>query len=787
MSAASRILPVLPFTRAAVLGAGTMGAQIAAHLANAGLHVELLDMKATDGPPNALVDAAFKRMAKLKPAALFSDTAAARIRTGNFDDHIDRLAEVDWVVEAIVERADIKQSLFERVEAVIGEKTLISSNTSGIPIRTLCEGRSASFRRRFMGTHFFNPPRYLELFELVPGPDTSPENVERMAEFARVHLGKGVVQAKDSPYFIGNRIGIFAMLLNMKERDEHGLTMEEVDVMSGELVGHPKSATYRTADVVGLDVMRAVISNLYEAVPEDENREMFKVSPELQDLIDRGHLGAKSRAGYYKKVDGEISSWNPASGDYESPGKTDLPKIKKLMKQPLAERLRSLFENEKRTGESFRRVTLPLLAYAARRIPEVTEEPLAVDRAIRWGFGWQMGPFEIWDAMGFADVRKQILERGMELPEWILSMDDDDSFYQDDPNGKAVLVPSRSIWVTVQVPDDETVFGRDSETIRATDDTMLRFLKDDVAILEFRSKANTLGSGVIADLVHAVRRVEHDADLRGLVIGNVGSNFSVGANLLEVGTALLLHRHGKIEEAVADFQQAMEAVRNSRKPVVVAAHSLALGGATELVMSNRTPLAAAETYMGLVELGVGLIPAGTGCTRLAEMAALHAPNGHPSEILERLQGFFKQVAMAEVSASARHAQEMGYLAASAPVVMRSIRRFHVAAEKVVALSDAGYLPSADPATIHVLGKPGRAALESMAFQFEQGKFISEYDLHLATTLARVLTGGDLAGPAEVPRSHLLDLEREAFMSLLGEKKTRARIRHMLEKRKPLRN
>lgn len=776
-------LPVVPFTRAAVLGAGTMGAQIAAHLANAGLHVDLLDMKAKEGHPDSLVTASLGRVRKLKPAPLFSDQVLKRIRVGNFDDHFRRLSDVDWVIEAVVERADIKQSLFKRLEAIMAPHTLVSSNTSGIPISTLAEGRSASFRARFMGTHFFNPPRYLELFELIPGPETAPEHVQRVAEFARVHLGKGVVVAKDSPYFIGNRIGIYAMLLNMRERDTHGLSMEEVDLMSGELVGHPKSATYRTADVVGLDVMRAVISNLHDAVPGDEERDVFRVSAELEDLIGRGQLGAKTKAGYYQKVDKDILSWNPEQGAYVKPRDPDMPKIKKLMKQPLAERLATLFDMDNRTGESFRRVTLPLLAYAARRIGEVTDEPLSVDRAIRWGFGWEMGPFEMWDAMEFARVRDRMQAMGLSLPGWARELGPDHAFYR---SGSAYR-PGTKQWTAIHIPADESVYDAHPEPIRKTGDTLLRRLTDDVAILEFRSKANTLGSDVIADLVHAVRVVEDAADLRGLVIGNTGSHFSVGANLLEVGTALLLRRFGKIEEAVASFQDALEVVHNCRKPVVVAPHSLALGGATELTMANRTPVAAAESYLGLVELGVGLIPAGGGCLRLAEQAALAAPSDHPSEILARLQLGFKQVAMAEVSASASHAREMGYLAPDAPIVMRSARRFHVAAEQVRRLSESGYLPAADSPTVHVLGRPGAAALESMAYQFHQGRFISDYDRHLAVTLARVLTGGDLAGDAHVPRQHLLDLEREAFMSLLGEKKTRARIRHMLETRKPLRN
>jgi len=782
------VQPLRPFRKVAVLGAGTMGGQIAAHFANAGLTVELLDIPAAEGNKNAVVEKAFKRILKLRPSPLFSVTTAQRIRLGNFEEHLDRLADVEWVVEAVIERQDIKASLFEKLESVISPGTIVSSNTSGIPISSLTEGRSDSFCEHFLGTHFFNPPRYLKLFEVVPGEKTAPSVVERISEFARLHLGKGVVVAKDSPYFIGNRIGIFAMLLAMKERSEHGFTMQEVDALTGELVGHPKSASFRTADVVGLDVMRAVIENLGSTVQNDESRDIFQVDDELSSLVDSGQLGAKTRSGYYKKEDGEIKSWNPAQQSYESAGDMDLASVAEISRERvLAKRLKRLLTDSTRAGESFRRTTIPLLAYAAMRIPDITDSPASVDNAIKWGFGWEKGPFELWDALGFEEVRSRMSDMDVPVPEWIQNQSSDFSFYISEEGTESVYFPSESSYQKLDLPIDETIYSAPSEVLKETGSTLLRRLTDDVAILEFRSKANTLGSEVIGDLIDAVRSVEDATDIRGLVIANAGSNFSVGANLAEMGQALMGGDFAAISSAIRQFQKAMQVVRNSSKPVVVACHARVLGGATEMMMSCRTPVASGESYLGLVELGVGLIPAGTGCLRLMEKAFRSAPSGHPSEILQRLQLYFKQVAMAEVSSSARHAIEMGYLGASSPVVMREERRFMVAAEEVMRLSEQGYLPETDLETIKVLGAPGRAALESMAYQFHQGQFISEYDLKLAKRLAYVMTGGDLSGDALVSRAYLMDLEREVFLSLLGEENTQARIRHLLETGKPLRN
>ncbi len=772
-----------PFKRVAVLGAGTMGAQIAAHFANAGLFVELLDIPGQGPNRNEIVEKAFKRMTALKPDPFFSKEAVSRIRLGNFDDHLERLGAVDWVVEAVLERLDVKTSLFERVEAVVSETTIISSNTSGIPIRQISKGRSESFQKRFLGTHFFNPPRYLKLCEVISGPETDPAVIEKITSFIRVHLGKGVVHAKDSPYFIGNRIGIFAMMLAMKERSDHGFTMEEVDMLTGALVGHPKSATFRTADVVGLDVMKAVISNLREAVPQDEARDEFTVPAELENLVKEGRLGAKTKAGYYQKVGSDIFSHDAESGSYAAPKAVELPGLEQQAKvRDLPSRLRSLFSDTTKTGDSFRRTTLGTLAYAARRIPEISDSLSEVDNAIKWGYGWEMGPFEIWDAIGFEEVVAGMKALHMELPAWIGRMNPG-PFYSEG----AVYGPESHSFEPKIVPMDEAIYSAESEIIFESEHTVLRYLTRDVAILEFRSKANTLGNGVVADIVKAVRSTENNPALKGLVVANAGSNFSVGANLAEVGMALMAGKVTIIDAAIRQFQMAMEAVRNSLKPIVVAGHARVLGGATELMLSCRTPIAAAESYMGLVELGVGLIPAGTGCLRLMEQASVRSGTDLPSDIQPHLAASFQQVAMAKVSSSAAEAVQMGYFPAHAPIVMREERRFYVAAVQVRQLFDTGYLPPVDRGSVHVLGAPGRAAFESMAFQMHQGKFISDYDLELANSLAFVMTGGDLPGDAFVPREYILDLERETFMRLLSQKKTQERIRHLLETGSPLRN
>ena len=783
-----------PFRTVAVLGAGVMGSQIAAHFANAGLLVHLLDVAPSDigqeGPNDRIVESAYKAATKLNPDPFFAPSVQKRITLGNFQDDFDRVADADWIIEVVVERLDVKQDLMARIEETAREDAVISSNTSGLPIAQIAEGRSDGFKSRFLGTHFFNPPRYLPLFEVIPTPDTDPEVLARVSHFARVHLGKGVVVAKDTPNFIGNRIGIYAMMGAIRQFTDGGYSIEEIDQLTGTLVGHAKSATFRTADVVGLDTLKHVTQNLYEGVPEDESRDVFQVPDVLQRLNDLKRLGAKSKAGFYKKEGKSILSINPETMAYEAPRESDLDLSEFKRAGDLPARFDALYEDEGRAGQFFRATTLDLLGYAARRLGEIADSPADVDKAIQWGFGWEMGPFETWDALGFARVRDRMREEGIELPGWVDEVPED-GLYREEDGERAVWVPGEGYRPDRRPADVVSLAAikQDKErTLWKNSEAALLDLGDGVALFEFRSKANALGQEVMQGLRDAITLVENDLDLRGMVIGNEGNNFSVGANLAEMVMAMSMGQMEVIGDFLKGFQDTIMRVRYSEKPVVVATHQRVLGGACEMTLACPNPVAAAETYIGLVELGVGLIPAGCGTAIMtAKAAEAAAHTDRPSEIQPFLRKVFEQIAMANVATSALLAKEMGYLPEHAPIVMHADRRFHVAKHEVIRLSEEGYLPPPPRVAIPVLGAPGRAQFEVALYQFEWGNYVSEYDHFLASKLAWVMTGGDLTAPAEVHEQYLYDLEREVFLSLLGEEKTQARIQSILTTNKPLRN
>ena len=783
-----------PFRTAAVLGAGTMGAQIAAHLANAGLEVHLLDIAPDDGDANSIVKKGFKAAKNASPAAFFTDDVADRVYLGNFEDNFDRIGEVDWVIEVVVERMDIKRDVHARIEEHAREDAVISTNTSGLPIHEIAEGRSEDFKRRFLGTHFFNPPRYLKLLEIIPTQATAPDVVERVAQFGRLHLGKGIVVANDVPYFIGNRIGIFAQLQAMRYYTDGDYSIEEVDTLTGTLVGHPKSATFRTADVVGLDVLVDVTRNLYEKAEGDESREEFQVPDVLAKLVDEGRLGSKSGEGFYKKVDGEIKSLDPETFEYTSAEAQDIGDVKAFKKAgDLPARLKALYADDGRAGEFFRDTTLAILGYSARRIGEVTDNPADVDRAIRWGFGWEMGPFETWDALGFETARNGMEAHDIPVPDWVDAMQDagDTTFYRESDGVREVYVPSEGRYVADPEPSDrltlDPIKANPSNEIWRNDEAALLDVGDGVALYEFRSKANALGRNVMAGLRECIATVENDPNLRGIVVGNEGKNFSVGANLGEMAQAVMAGQFDKVGAYIADFQETIQRVRYASKPVVVATHQKVLGGGCEMTMASPNPVCASETYMGLVELGVGLIPAGTGTMRMAAHASNRAASDHPSDIQSVLRGYFETIAMAEVAESAPQAIEMGFLPEHTRVVMNSDRRLHVAKQEVLRLSEEGYLPPPVMNAIRVLGSKTLASFKVALHQYREGGYISEYDEFLATKLGYVLCGGDLSSPQEVHEEYLVELEREVFLSLLGEEKTQARVEHILKHNKPLRN
>jgi 3-hydroxyacyl-CoA dehydrogenase len=788
-----------PFRTVAVLGAGVMGSQIAAHLANAGLRVHLLDMPAAvdsagKGDRNALVTAAFNRATKQSPPIFFSDKGIHRIELGNYEDHFDRLADVDWVIEAVIENLEIKQQLMARLDGVVKADAVISSNTSGLPIHEIVAGCSEHFRQQFLGTHFFNPPRYLKLLELIPTVDTDAMVLARMMWFGREYLGKGVVLAKDTPNFIANRIGLFATFLGMQALDK-GYSIEEIDVLTGPLVGRPKSATFRTADLVGLDTLNYVATHLYQALLADEQREMFAVPPLLSRLVEAGALGAKTGQGFYKKVQGNIFSVNVKTLAYEPSQPLQLEDLSEISLQPqLTDRLRSLYQLPGRTGDLFRQMTLALLSYSACCLLEIADSPLDIDQAMRWGFGWQMGPFEIWDALGVQIVRDDLRKHQQPVPVWVDKMAQrNETFYQRHELDHGLMVKTPTVETGYQAvlrPKSEILVSELSvlpdRVLWQNTESALLDMGDGVALFEFRSKGNTLSNEVIRGLEQTLDWLETEA-YHGLVIGNDSDHFCGGANLMEMGQMAQTANWDAVAYLITHFQSLLQRIHHYHKPIVAAVRGRALGGGCELVMACPQVVAAAESYIGLVELGVGLIPGAGGIMRMVERAADRAASGAPSHIQPFLTHAFQTIALGKVSSSAEEAQQFGYLLPTARIIMNSEDRLYVAKEEVLRLAHQGYRPLPQRDDIWVLARPGRAVLEHMAYVLEQGGFASAYDRYLASQLAYVMTGGELSAPTRVSADYLLQLERDNFVPLLKNVKTQARMAHLLQYKKPLRN
>lgn len=714
------------------------------------------------------------------------------------------------MIEAVVEDLTVKQDLMQRIEAAVRPDTVISTNTSGLSIQAMAEGRSLTFRQRFLGTHFFNPPRYLKLLELIPTPDTQPEVLERLQWFGRLHLGKGVVVAKDTPNFIANRIGMYITMLGLRALTEGGYTIAEIDTLTGTLVGRPKSATFRTADLVGLDTLIYVAKHLYPAIPEDESREVLRVPELLSRLVATGALGAKTGKGFYQKQAGEILSLNPQTLAYEPAKPLNLGNLEAIAKLPsLSERLQALYQDQGRAGEFFRHTTLSMLGYCARRLPEIANSPAEVDRAIRWGFGWDIGPFEIWDSLGFEKVLADMEDSGIPLPTWIARLRDEGAtgFYQSDTDitkhwdatregcrGAAfftsgvVLSPQGSI--LLETPTDElhlSVIKADpNRTLWQNAEAALLDLGEGVVLFEFRSKGNTLSLKVVEGLTEVLELLEN-GDYRGMVIGNDSANFSGGANLAEMATMAQSGNFAGIAQLIDQYQTLLQRIHYFPKPIVAAIQGRVLGGGCELVMACPQVVAAAETYIGLVELGVGLIPGAGGIMRMVARTAERAASESVGHIQPFLRIAFETIATAKVSGSAAEAQDLGFLPATTRIVINGDRRLFVAKEEVLRLAEEGYAPPPAANALMVLGRPGRAMLDHAAYVFQQGGFASDYDRYLANRLAYVITGGELTAPAFVTEDYLLQLERETFLPLLSQPKTQERIAHMLKTKKPLRN
>jgi len=798
--------------KAAVLGAGTMGAQIAAHLANAGVPTLLLDIAPRELTPdeqakgftldnpqvrNRIARNGLEAAKNAKPAAFFTPDNAALVTTGNFDDDLTKLKDRDLIIEAVVENLDIKRSLFERVEQHRRPGSIVASNTSGIPIHLLAEGRSDDFKQHFLGVHFFNPPRYLHLVEIIRTEWTKPEVSCFLYGFLDERLGKGVVPAKDRPNFIANRIGTFGALCTIKTMLGDGYSIEEVDKMTGPAMGRPKSATFRTFDLVGLDVFTHVIKNLYDALPEDEEREMFVVPGVLAQMVQRGLLGNKTKAGFYKKQSGEgdkreIWTLDTATLDYRPSEKVKLPALDMAKNiDHLPERIKALVWSKDRVGAFLWKTISRTLAYASRRIPEIADNVVDVDRAMRWGFGWELGPFEVWDALGVEKSVARMKEEGVAVSADVERMlaSGATSFYKNENGQQSYFDFKSNKYVPLNDPLGVLVLKSIKDrtgVIKKNAGASLVDLGDGVACLEFHSKMNAIGGDTLQMLKFALSEV--DKNFVGLVVGNQGANFCVGANIMLMLMEAQEENWEELDMMSRVFQTATMSLRYSPKPVVVAPFQMVFGGGCEMVLHADRVRAAAETYIGLVEVGVGIIPGGGGTkemlVRMLDLIPKGADDADPFPFVKRA---FETIALAKVATSAEEARALGFLSAEDSVSMNQDRLIADAKKEVLALAATGYVAPQPRTDILALGNPALATLKLGIHQMKRAGYISEHDALIGTQLARILTGGDLNHTTRVSEQYVLDLEREAFLSLIGTRKTQERMAHMLKTGKPLRN
>ncbi|HVG29842.1 MAG TPA: 3-hydroxyacyl-CoA dehydrogenase NAD-binding domain-containing protein [Pyrinomonadaceae bacterium] len=804
---------MLRIEKAAILGAGTMGAQIAAHLANAGVPTLLLDIVPREltaeetakgltlespAARSRVARAGLEAARKAKPAAFMSADAARLVTTGNFEDDLAKLKDCDLVVEAVVENLDIKRRLFARVDEHRRPGAVVATNTSGIPVRQIAEGFSEDFRANFLGVHFFNPPRYLHLCELIPTEWTRPEIVCAVFGFLDQKLGKGVVVAKDRPNFIANRVGTYGALTTIRTMLEDGYTVEEVDKMTGQSVGRAKSATFRTFDIVGLDVLMHVTKNLYDALPEDEERETF-VAPEfLQKMAASGLLGAKTGGGFYRKQKGaagekqEIWTLDHASLEYRPPQKARLPALDAAKNiEDVGERIKALVWGKDRTGQFLWKTVGRTLRYAANRIPEIANNVVDVDRAMRWGFNWELGVFETWDAVGVEKSVARMREEGAAIPANVERMlaAGARSFYKTE-NGQRFYFDFGALeYRPVDDPPGAIILKSVKErtkVVKKNSGASLIDIGDGVACLEFHSKMNAIGGDTIQMIKQSLAEVERN--FLGLVVGNQGANFCVGANLMMVLLEAQDENWEDLDLVARAFQDATMSLRYSPRPVVVAPFNLALGGGCEMLLHGDRVRAHAELYTGLVEVGVGIIPAGGGTKEMLVRALDSIPAGmddaDPFPFVKRA---FETIALAKVSTSAEEARALGFLREEDAVSMNADRLIADAKQEVLALARGGYAPPRPRADILAMGLPALSTLKLGVHQMLRGGFISEHDALIGEKLARILTGGDLNHATRVSEQYLLDLEREAFLSLLGQRKTQERMAHTLKTGKPLRN
>jgi 3-hydroxyacyl-CoA dehydrogenase len=790
--------------KVAVIGSGIMGSGIACHFANIGVEVLLLDIAPNElneteqkkgltleskAVRNRLVNEHLTNALKSKPSPIYQSSFASRITTGNTTDDMTKIASVDWIIEVVVERLDIKKIVFEQIDKYRKPGTLVTSNTSGIPIQFMSEGRSDDFQQHFCGTHFFNPARYLKLFEIIPGPKTSNEVLDFLSSYGEKFLGKTSVIAKDTPAFIGNRIGIFGIQSLFHQVKEMGLTVEEVDKLTGPVIGRPKSATFRTVDVVGLDTLVHVANGIYENCPTDEAHELFKLPEFVSKMMENKWLGSKTGQGFYKKEGKEILTLDLNTLEYRPNKKASFATLEltKTIEKPI-DRFKVLITGKDKAGEFYRKNFASMFQYCSNRIPEITDAFYKIDDAMKAGFGWENGPFEIWDAIGVEKGIELMKAEGYQPASWVTEMlaSGNTSFYSvkdgathfySITNKKVEKIPGQDAFIILNNIRECKKIWNNSESI-ITD------LGDGIINLEFTSKMNSIGAGVLQGINKAIDIAEKDYN--GLVIGNQGANFSVGANIGMIFMMAVEQEYDELNIAIKMFQDTMMRCRYSAIPVIAAPHGMTLGGGCELVMHSDRAVAAAETYIGLVEFGVGVIPGGGGSKEMALRASdLFRKNDVELNVL---QEYFLTVGMAKVATSAYEGFDTGVLQKGRDiVVVNKDRQIATAKQVALQMAEQGYTQPVRRKDIKVLGKQALGMFLVGTDQMEAGKYISEHDKKIANKLAYVMAGGDLSEATFVSEQYLLDLEREAFLSLTGERKTLERIQYMLTKGKPLRN
>jgi 3-hydroxyacyl-CoA dehydrogenase len=785
--------------KVAVLGSGVMGSRIACHFANIGVSVLLLDIVPKDAAAdkksrNKIVNDALDFALKSNPSPIYRKAFAKRIVTGNFEDDMKEIASCDWIIEVVIERLDIKKQVFENVEKYRKQGTLITSNTSGIPIHLMNEGRSEDFKKHFCGTHFFNPPRYLRLLEIIPTPETSQEVIDFLMNYGELYLGKTTVLAKDTPAFIANRIGVFGIMSLFHMVDKMGLTVEEVDKLTGPVLGRPKSATFRTCDVVGLDTLVHVANGVAQSCPNDEAIEYFKIPGFISKMVENKWLGSKTEQGFFKKVKGangksEIHALDLKTLEYKPSQKAKFATLEMTKSiDNLRERVKVLTAGKDKAGDFYRSTFYSLFQYVSNRIPEISDELYKIDDAMKTGFAWELGPFEYWDALGVAETVKAMEAAGNKPAAWIYEMisSGNTSFYKVE-NGSRKYYDSRTKSYKV-IPGTEAFILLDnirpSKTVWKNSGATLTDLGDGILNLEWNTKMNSIGAEVIEGINKSIDIAEKD--FRGLVISNEGANFSAGANVGMIFMMAVEQEYDELNFAIKTFQNTMMRVRYSSIPVVVAPHNMALGGACEMSLHSDKVVAHAETYMGLVEFGVGLIPGGGGTKEFAVRLSDELQEGDIE--LNNFRDRFLTIGQAKVSTSAYEAFDLGYLRKGKDIVVISRNRLLAEAKaNCLEMANEGYTRPLPRKDIRVLGKQALGLAYLGANSMQVGNYISEHDTKISQKLAWVLCGGDLSQPTLVSEQYLLDLEREAFLSLCGERKTLERLQSIITGGKILRN